>query len=71
MKMVIMAPPRPHLREPRPIRAGFTTEGLLDRRVDKDPRDGRLARDGFEQMAMLRRPGGIDPHPACGDDIGR
>src|SRR5438270_357549 len=71
MKMVIVAPPRPNLRQPRPVRACFTTERLLDCRVDKDPRDSRLARDGLEQMAMLWRPGGIDPHPVCGDDVGR
>src|SRR5580704_19105473 len=61
MKMVIVAPPRPNFCQPRPVRARLTAQRPLDRRVDKDPRDRRLARDRLEQMAMLRRPGGIDP----------
>ena len=71
MKMVIVAPPGPNLRQPCLVRACFAAHRLLDRRIDKDPRHGRLVRNGFEQAVMLRRPGGIDLHPVSGDDIGR
>src|SRR5438105_1437581 len=62
MKMVIVAPPRPNLRQPCPVQTRLTAQRLLDGRIDKNPRNGRLARDRLEQMAMLRRPGGIDIH---------
>src|SRR5712675_1801255 len=48
MKMVIVAPPRPNLRQPRPVRARLTAQRLLDRRIDKDPRHRRLARYGLK-----------------------
>ncbi len=47
MKMVIVAPPRPNLRQPRPVRACLTAQRPLDRRIDKDPRHRRLACDGL------------------------
>ena len=47
MKMVIVAPPRPNLRQPRPVRACLTAQRPLDRRVDKDPCHFRLAGDGL------------------------
>src|ERR1700738_4519115 len=63
VKVVIVAPPRPNLRQPCPVQARLTAQCPLDRRVDKDPRHRWLARDSLEQMAVLGRPGGIDPHP--------
>jgi hypothetical protein len=52
MKMVIVTPPRPNLRQPRPVRTCLTAQRPLDRRIDKDPRHRRLARDGLEQPVM-------------------
>ena len=71
MKMVIVAPPGPDLCEPCAISAGFAAQLLLDRRIDENPRHRRLARDGLEQPAVLRRPRGVDNHAACGDDVRR
>src|SRR5262249_14961699 len=70
MEMIIVAPPRPDLCEPTAVRPGLAAQRAFDRGVDEDALDGWLARDGFEQTAMLRRPRHrIDVHSVSANDI--
>src|SRR5215472_44828 len=72
MEMVIVAPPWPDLRQPATVGPGLAAQLPLDRRIDKNPFDRRLAREGFEQKPVLRGPAGrIDAEPVRRDDVGR
>src|SRR5271166_4538514 len=72
VEVVVVAPPRAYLGQPRPVRPGLPAQRALDRRIDKDSRHGGLAGDGLEQTAVLRQPGrGIDIVAVCSHDVGR
>ena len=71
MEVVVVAPPRPDLGEPCPVRTGLMAQRPLDRRVDKNARHLRLARERLEQAPMLWGPGFVDRIAVGCDHIGR
>ena len=72
MEMVVVAPPWPDLGQPVPVGTGLAAQRALDRRVDENSCDPRLARKRLEHAPMLRRPGPlIDIIAIRRDDIGR
>ena len=56
MKMLVVMPPRPHLREPRIVRARVTAHRLLDGRIHEDARNGAVLRCGADHFGMRMRP---------------
>src|SRR6516165_5384441 len=57
VKMVVVTPPRPDLRQPAAVGARFAAQLALDRGIDENSFHRRLACEGFEQKPALRRPG--------------
>src|SRR5262249_57773249 len=56
VEMVVVAPPRPNLVEPRAIVAGFPTKRLFDRSVDEDTLNLGILCGGLEGLAVAPRP---------------
>src|SRR5215472_13052658 len=72
VKMVVVTPPRPYLRQPAAVGARFAAQLALDRGIDENSFDRRLAREGFEQKPVARGPGRpIDLAPIRCDHVDR
>src|SRR5262249_9798421 len=56
VKMLVVMPPRPHLRQPRIVRARLTAHRLLDRRIHEDACNGAVLRRGADHFGMRMRP---------------
>src|SRR5215813_12891282 len=70
MEVVVVPPPRPDLGEPAAVRTRLMAQLPLDRRVDKNARHLRLARECFEQAPVLWGPRFVDLIAVGSDDIG-
>src|SRR5215469_17787072 len=57
VEMVVVTPPRPDLRQPAAVGAGFAAQLALDRGIDENPFHRRLARESSEQKPVGRGPG--------------
>jgi hypothetical protein len=56
MEVIIVAPPRPHFCEPRPIATGVVTEHLLDCGLHENAFDNRIRGRKLDELCMDRRP---------------
>src|SRR5215469_9216563 len=56
VKVLGVAIPRPHLRQPSAIGAGPVAQRLLDRGVDKNARNSRILRSGADQICVRVSP---------------
>src|SRR5215470_6245446 len=71
MEVVVVPPPRPDLSQPAAVRTRLMAQLPLDRRVNKNARHLRLARECFEQATVLRGPRLVDLISVGSGDIGR
>src|SRR6516225_12345042 len=72
VKMVVVTPPRPDLRQPAAVGARFVAQLALDCRIDENALHRRLVREGFEQKPVGRDPGRpTDLEPARCDYVDR
>jgi hypothetical protein len=68
MKMILVAPPRPHLCEPIAVRPRLAAQSLLDRRVHEDAGDDTVFRRRSDYFGVRMGP---DIAPILRDHVER